>query len=114
MRTAVLLTHFLLASADAGELSVSTLLSHQLRWRLSHAHPGEITALAFAPDGLFLASGGQDGLVQVWDTDTGALRHTFCHGSAVEHLHWSANHLLASTSGAQIQVWRVLPSAPVS
>lgn len=114
MLTAILLTHFLLAHADArGELSVSTLLSHQLHWRIPQAHQGAITVLAFSPDGLFLASGGEDGQVQVWDTETGALRHAFCHGSPVEQLHWSPNHLLASTSDMHIQVWFVQPPAPV-
>jgi WD40 repeat protein len=108
MLTAILLSHFLLASADVqGELSVFTLLSQQLRWRIPDAHQGAITVLAFSPDGFSLASGGDDGLVQIWHTDTGELLHTFCHGSPVDLLHWSPNHLLASTSPAHLRVWFV-------
>ena len=114
MPTAILLSHFLLAHADEqGDVCVETLLSHQLRWRVPHAHQGAITTLAFSPDGLFLASGGQDGRVQVWDTETGSLRHAFSHGSPVQQLHWSPNHLLASTSDVHLRVWFVQPSAPV-
>lgn len=114
MLTAILLSRFLLAHADAqGELSVFTLLSHQLRWHAEHAHQGRITVLVFSPDGLSLASGGQDGRVRVWDTETGELRHAFYHGSPVEQLHWSPNHLLASTSEANLQVWFVSPPTPV-
>jgi len=114
MLTAVLLTCFLLATGDEhGMLCVSTLLSHHTRWQVLHAHQDAITALAWSPDGLLLASGGQDGLVQVWDTETGALRHVFCHGSPVQQLHWSPNHLLASTSETHLQVWFVQPSAPI-
>lgn len=114
MLTALLLTHFLLAHADAqGELSVSTLLSHQLCWRVPHAHQGKITALSWSPDGCLLASGGQDGQVQVWQKDTGELLQSFCHGSPVEQLHWSPNHLLASTSEQHLRVWFVQPAAPV-
>ena len=113
MLTAILLSRFLLASAEAsGELSVETLLSHQLRWRVP-AHQGAITVLAFSPDGLFLASGGLDGQVHVWHTETGALCQSFSHGFPVERLHWSSNNLLASTSQAHLQVWFVQPPAPV-
>jgi WD40 repeat protein len=59
-----------------------------------------------------LASGGQDGLVQVWQTDTGKLLQSFCHGSRVEQIRWSSNHLLASASDLHLRVWFVQPSAP--
>src|SRR5207237_4972348 len=42
--------------------------------RLRHA--GEITSLAFSPDGNLLASCGGDSRLTVWDT-SGRLRHTF-------------------------------------
>lgn len=114
MLNALLLSHFLRAHADdEGTVWVSTLLSHQLRWRANHAHQGAITVLAFSPDGLYLASGGQDGLVQVWNTETGALCQTFAHGFPVELLHWSPNHLLASTSKDHLQVWFVQPATPL-
>lgn len=114
MLTAILLSHFLCASGGTqGELSVSALLSHHTRWRIPHAHEGAITALAFSPDGFMLASGGQDGLVLVWQADTGELLQSFCHGSPVEHLHWSPHHLLASTSDVHLRVWFVQPPAPV-
>lgn len=114
MLTAVLLARFLCASGDTqGEVSVSTLLSHHIRWRVPRAHQGAITALSWSPDGLMLASGGQDGLVLVWNADTGEQLQSFCHGTQVEQLHWSPNHLLASTSETHLRVWFVQPSAPV-
>ncbi len=114
MLKALLLSHGLLAHADAsGTVWVEALLSHQLRWRVEQAHLGTVTVLAFSPDGLSLASGGQDGQVQVRETETGALRQTFTHGSPVELLHWSPNHLLASTSQEQLLVWSVQPPSPI-
>lgn len=114
MLTAILLTHFLLASGDAqGELRVSSLLSYHTRWCVPNAHQDTITALAWSPDGHLLASGGQDGRVLVWQADTGELLQSFCHGSRVEQIHWSPNHLLASTSEMHLRVWFVQPSAPV-
>lgn len=35
------------------------------------AHKGCINALAFSSDGKTIASGGDDGLVQLWDASTG-------------------------------------------
>lgn len=113
MVNALLLSRCLLAHADAeGSVWITTLLSHQLRWRVSQAHHGTVTALAFSLDGLYLASGGQDGQVQVWNTETGALCQTFLHGSSVEQLHWSPSHLLASGSQDHLQVWFVPSSTP--
>lgn len=114
MLTALLLTHLLVASGDAqGELSVSSLLSQHTCWRVPHAHQNAITALAWSPDGLLLASGGQDGLVHVWKANTGELLQSFCHGSRVERLHWSPTSLLASASEAHLRLWFVQPAAPV-
>lgn len=113
MLNALLLSQRLLAHADAeGAVWVTTLFSHQLRWRAPQAHQGVVTVLAFSPDGRLLASGGQDGLVQVWDTATGTLSQTFRHGSPVELLHWSPTHLLASASQDHLQVWVLAPTAP--
>ncbi|KAF7970635.1 hypothetical protein HWV62_23358 [Athelia sp. TMB] len=36
-------------------------------------HPSEVYAVAFSLDGLRIASGSEDGLVRVWDAETGAL-----------------------------------------
>jgi WD40 repeat protein len=114
MLTTILLTRFLLASGDTqGELSVSSLLSHQTHWCVPYAHQGMITALAWSPDGHLLASGGLDGLVHVWKANTGELLHSFCHGAQVEQLRWSPGSLLVSTSGAHLRVWFVQAGEPV-
>ncbi len=44
--------------------------------RILQGHTGPVRCLAYAPDGLILASGSDDGTVRLWDLATGHLYHT--------------------------------------
>ena len=72
----------------------------------------ELHAVAFSPGGKLIASAGRDGLVLVWDVDTGKLRHrlTAHHGAALSVAFGPGGGTLAS--GGEDMVIRLwdLPS----
>jgi WD40 repeat protein len=66
-----------------------------------HGHSGTVDALAFADDGAFLASGGSDRLVLVWDVST--LR---TDEAQQRHAVWCCRRLSLHTSTLRSLAWR--------
>lgn len=54
-------------------VAASLLVLNLLFWCAGHSD--SVASLAFSNDGSLLATGGLDGLVYVWDADTGAEKH---------------------------------------
>src|SRR5688572_10858448 len=75
----------------------------------SHSKP--VNAIAFSPDGAWLASGANDDTIKMWDTSTGyVLRTLYGHSSNVNALAVSPDgKLLASGSGDMIST-REIPT----
>jgi len=76
---------------------------------LSGALPG-VNAVAFAPDGKILASGGEDGAIALWDSQTGRLlRNIKAHQHGIKTIAFSPDgQTLASGSGDNtIKLWDV-------
>jgi len=71
------------------------------------AHTGGLRALVFSPCGFFLATGGVDGAVILWDTQTGEAEQRMPGASTVQALSFSVEGgLLASGSrDGSIHVW---------
>jgi WD40 repeat protein len=65
------------AKAEANALSPGALMRlGSTRFR----HGSQVWALGLSPDGKILASGGRDGVVKLWETDTGKLLHSLTKG----------------------------------
>ncbi len=47
-----------------------------------HAHTGSPKSMALSPDGSLMATGASDGILRVWDTETGALRQQMDFGGS--------------------------------
>ena len=104
-------SHSLARGGETGTLSVSRMQDGGILWRGEQAHQGAITDLAWSSDCQMLASGGQDGMVCVWQAHTGTLLHTFLHGEAVRRLRWSSQGMLASASESSIRLWPLSAAA---
>jgi WD40 repeat protein/subtilase family serine protease len=81
-------------------------------------HAGDVTSVAFSPDGSLMASGGADRTIKLWRVSDGALVRTLTgHTGGVTSVAFSPDgRLLASGSGLgdrTIRLWRVSDGALV-
>jgi len=78
-------------------------------------HQQSAMTLAWHPKRQELASGGQDGVVRIWNADTGEERAVFpvgANGSWVEHLAWSPDgQFLAASAGKMLRIWSIDPAS---
>lgn len=100
-----------------------TALRHVYR-----GHAGRVTALAWSPDSVYLASGGDDHTVQIWHADTGQVAYMYRASSgSVPAVTWAPDSQRLASAGigptakgsgpAQdktVQVWYALTGQPIS
>jgi len=77
------------------------ILSDRPELILQTGHTQSVNAVAFSPDNRWLASGGRDNVIKIWDLSTGnVLRTLYGHSSNINALAVSGDgQLLASGSG---------------
>jgi WD40 repeat protein len=66
-----------------------------------------ITALAWSPDGQYLASGGLVGTIEIWDVEGDRCLHRIDGGSIIYGVSWSPNGQAFATGGEDgtIRIW---------
>ncbi|CAN0838453.1 WD repeat-containing protein 75 [Linum grandiflorum] len=69
-----------------------------------HWHPGQVNLLSFSSDGAYLLSGGKEGVLVVWQVDTGKKKFLPRIGSPLLHLVDSPDPSLSSISCADNQI----------
>ena len=109
-------TYSLAYSRDGKEVAVGGLKDIRVfdfeTEKLTRTIAGAAYSVAYSPDGKMLASAPQNGVVQIWEADTGKPIKTLT-GSATMSLSWSADSkLLATMTYYTTVVWDVETAKP--
>ncbi|KAI0440986.1 hypothetical protein F4803DRAFT_577053 [Xylaria telfairii] len=75
-------------------------------------HDDWVRCCCYSPDGSLIASGGDDGLVRLWDAETFKMQHTFELGRYIHQVLFTDQHLVV-VLGATIKIWNTLTGAPL-
>lgn len=109
-------------SPDSQTLAVATgsgevVIYRKQEWQqLQPETDLSVNCLDISYDGRYLATGGQDGNVKVWDLQTQEISATLNHSPAwIDHLAWSpTENLLAFGANRQVIIWDFTTETPLN
>jgi WD40 repeat protein/serine/threonine protein kinase len=90
---------------EAEEALHRSLLAQRLLLNIPHGG-----ALALSPDGAQIATGGEDGMIKIWDADTGdPLRSFAAHTASISDLAFSpdGSRILSGSLDGTLELWDV-------
>ncbi len=76
-----------------------------------HRHTAPVTAIAFSPDGEFLASSSEDGTTRIWESISGRCVRVLAGAGGTSLAFARDNSTLAGGSSAKAQVWALTHDA---
>jgi hypothetical protein len=93
-----------------GQNTIVTVVNAQAHAEIAkyEGHSNEIVAMAWSPDGRYIASASKDGLVHVWQVRSVPLRapqHSYNNRGGVSCLSWSTDGYIASASQNKVHIW---------
>ena len=91
-----------------GKVRAFRVDNQELLWTIDHAHPSGVTAIDLAHNFKFLATGGNDGEIRVWEIRTRELiSHLKEHTSKITKIEIFPDdvHLMSSSRDKSILTW---------
>jgi WD40 repeat protein len=87
-----------LTAGDNGTLTAVDVRRRTIAWARP-AHPSQVASIAFAPGGQTLATGGNEGLINLWSVDGERLRTIATDNGRVRNLSFDGSGVLLAAAG---------------